>query len=494
MKKAIFVLVFLTALFVVTAWAASPGQQTRLEATATPEPVPHHHLEGDFLDWFHNPADWLEMGADTRFRIIVAKNIDSLNDNPPGNRENHWNFTRHRMRWWQKFKLNDDVDFNSRLVWEWRHWDEGPRAGGNVRDQSVDFDEILFDQFNLTVRNLFDMPLTMVAGRQDIILGKGWLVLDGTPLDGSRTICMDALRFTYNWEEKATTFDMIYVFTKAAEDAWLKPINDEDRHFTEQDEQGFIFYVTNKSLENTQFEAYFIYKNDNPINVTAADEPVPWPSALWSKKAEIYTFGGAIQHKFNETWNARVEGAVQTGKKETVGRGRTADLEAFGLVSKLNYEFNDEKKNNLHIGYEYLSGDDPGTRDDEQFDPLWGEWPQWSELYVYTYNLETMIGETTNLHRFNVGHSFKPAKNWQINTDYHALWAAENSATTFPGILATSGQSSFRGHLFTCWVKWQCCKQLSWHALAEYLSPGSYYDQRNRDGAYFLRFNIEYVF
>ncbi|MFA5784662.1 MAG: hypothetical protein WC962_07260 [Phycisphaerae bacterium] len=477
---------------------------TRLEATSTPEPEPHHHLEGAFLDWFHNPADWIEMGADERFKIIVAKNIDTLSDDLNNNRENHWNFIRQRMRWWQKFKLDEDVDFNSRLVWEFRHWDEGPTGAGQQRDKRVDFDEILFDQFNITWRNMFGTPVKGVFGRQDIILGRGWLVLDGTPLDGSRTIYFDAMRFTYDWAEKNTVFDLILIHQEAAEDAWLKPINDEDRHVTEQDENGIIFYVTNKSLEKTQFEGYFIYKNDNPIDVTAADEPVPWPSAVWSRKAEIFTFGGAVEHRFDDHWSARAEGAMQVGDKEEPFTGRMADLEAFGFVSKLDYNFNDEKKNNLHIGYEYLSGDDPDTRDYEQFDPLWGEWPQWSELYVYTYNLETMIGETTNLHRFNVGHSFKPAPNWQINTDYHALWAAENTSDqaryAYPWYnvvsndFNTSNDSKFRGHLFTLWVKWQCCPQLRWHWLAEYFSPGSYYSQAIRDGAYFLRFNIEYTF
>ncbi len=40
------------------------------------------------------------------------------------------------------------------------------------------------------------MPLTATVGRQDIIEGVGWLVMDGTPLDGSRTVYFDAARFT----------------------------------------------------------------------------------------------------------------------------------------------------------------------------------------------------------------------------------------------------------------------------------------------------------
>ena len=452
------------------------------------------------LDEFHNPTDWLEMGADARFHMIWAKNIDSLSDDLPNNRENHWNYLRYRMRWWQKVKLDEDVDFNTRLVWEFRHWDEAPD-----RSQHVDFDEILFDQFNFTWRNMFDMPLTGVFGRQDIILGAGWLVLEGTPLDDSRTICFDALRFTYDWAEKDTTIDMIYIDQGAAEDRWLKPINDRDRHFTEQDEHGLILYFTNKSLKDTQLEGYFIYKNDNPIDMTSKDEPAAWPSAVWSKKAEIYTVGGAISGKLDDRWSYRAEGAVQRGDKELPARVAMADLEAYGFNSRLNYDFQDERSNNLHIGYEYLSGDDPSSGTYEQFDPLWGEYARLSELFAYSYNLETMIGEATNLHRFNVGHSFKPWAKWQIETDYHLLWADQNTGKTaqyaYPWYevvpnsgFQTSSHSDFRGHLFTLWVKWACTNRLNLHWLTEYLSPGSYYSQGNRDGAFFLRLGVEYTF
>ena len=48
-------------------------------------------------------------------------------------------------------------------------------------------DEALFDWFNVNMRNLGGLPLTATIGRQDMIFGVGWLVLDASPLDGSRT-------------------------------------------------------------------------------------------------------------------------------------------------------------------------------------------------------------------------------------------------------------------------------------------------------------------
>ena len=155
------------------------------------------------------------------------------------------------------------------------------------------------------------------------------------------------------------------------------------------------------------------------------------------------------------------------------------------------YLFHDSHDSSVHVGYEYESGDDPTTDDNEQFDPLWAEWPRWSELYIYTYSKETMIAESTNVRRFNLGHKFNPNKKWQICTDYHLLWADENTSSTAIGF---SDTSKFRGQLFTCWAKYKMSAQLTGHLLGEYFVPGTYYDPGNRDAAFFLRFNLEYKF
>ena len=440
----------------------------------------------DWLSGFRNPAPGIEMGLDFRFRTITSRNIFTLNTNSKdpanGQSDNRYNFQRYRSRWWTKWMLDDNVDFNTRMVWEFRTWQEPPS-----KPKSTDFDEVLFDNFNFKLRNLFDMPLTATIGRQDMAMafGVGWLIMDGTPLDGSRTFFFDAARFTYDWADKDTKIDMIYIDNSAASDRWLKPIEDRDRAVTQQDERGAILYLTNQSNEKTKVEAYFMYKNDNPINIVMSNF-----SPAQSRKAEIYTFGGALSGALNENWNHRVEGAIQIGEKGA-NSSDMQDLEAYGALTNLEYLFKNSLNSNAHIGYEYCSGDDPDTRDNEQFDLLWAEWPRWSEMYVYTYAGEKMIGESTNLHRVNLGHKFNPNKKWQISTDYHLLWADENTVQNSSFI---SDESKFRGQLITCWAKYKFSKQLSGHLLGEYLMPGTYYKKVNRDDAFFFRFNLEYTF
>ncbi len=433
----------------------------------------HKHFSTDSMDWFHNPADGLTMTLDTRLRYVYGWNVYMDNSN-----RGHLVFGRYRNRWGQQLKIDDDITINSRLVWEFRTWDEP-----DYKPSSTDFDEIIFDRLNIQIKNFLDLPVTATIGRQDLIYGTGWLVLDGTPLDGSRTIFMDAAKFSWKVDDD-TKLDMVYINNHASSNKWLKPINSRDRYLTEQDEEGVILYLTDTSIQDTKLEGYFMYKHDSAVNSSARNFSPALVNA-WSKDAEIYTLGGAIQKKVDDNWSFRCEGAGQFGHKEG------ATLKAFGTKNELTYSFNDKYSNQLHAEYEYLSGDDESTSANEAFDPLWGEWPQFSELYVYSYAKEGAIGETTNLHRLALTHNFNPYKSIRLKTAYHLLWAAEDtkgSTSVFNG-----GSHTFRGQLLTCWLTYSCCKQVKAHIVAEYFMPGNYYAEGNRGQATFVRANLEYT-
>jgi hypothetical protein len=414
--------------------------------------------------------------------------------------------------------LSDDVDFNIRYTWEFRPWDSPERKSGDGtaterRTHGTDFGEIVFDTFNLTVRNVGNMPLTMVAGRQDIMLGEGWLIGDGTPLDAARTNYFDALRFTYELKEK-TTLDLIYVENRANEDWWIQPINNRGTIITEQDERAVIAYLTDKSRPDLTLEGYFIFKNDNPVNyhptpttISAAPNGRDRLPATWSKKANIYTLGGALSGPIakSEHWKYRTEAALQFGEKEGLNypkgvgsptRAGMKNMLAFGTNNRIEYHFNDAKKNRLRLMIEYLSGDDPDSGKEGAFDPLWGEWPRNSEILLYTYNLETMIGEVTNLYRLGFGHSIQLTEKLSIDTDYHLLWADENTrAGNFHSSgLGWSNSGKFRGSLATLVFKYAVTKNLKAHLWLEAFQPGNYYASGSRDAAYFARVNLDYTF
>ena len=123
---------------------------------------------------------------------------------------------------------------------------------------------MLFDALNLNFKRIGGSPLSLKVGRQDIIFGNGWLILDGTPLDGSRTIYFDAARATYAAEHIGTTFDLIYLNNDADTDRFPQQLNDAIEDQIEQDEQGVILYARNKSLvKDWDLDGYFIYKDND---------------------------------------------------------------------------------------------------------------------------------------------------------------------------------------------------------------------------------------
>ncbi|MFI4910721.1 MAG: alginate export family protein [Sedimentisphaeraceae bacterium JB056] len=401
--------------------------------------------------------------------------------------EGNWNFARYRVRVGEKIELDENMMFDVRLTWEFRSWDD-PTGPGKA--SHMDGDEAIFDIMNLTVKNLFDAPITGKFGRQDMFMNK-WLIIDGTPFDGSRTCYFDAAKLTFDFDDSATKVDLVYIDQAAATEDRLRPIGNENGYVTEQDETAVILYLTNKSIADTTLEGYFIYKNDNPIDDSPADTLSKALPPTWSKKAEIFTFGGAVSGHIDANWSYRVEGAIQTGDKDENNDGNTSSMRAYGSNNSLAYNFNDDKKSQLRLEYEFLSGDNDKTDGEVHgFDPLWGEYPRFSELYAYTYAFESSIGELTNLHRVGCFYDLSPMENVKLQNGYNLMWADETNSVAG----RTDGGGNFRGQLFTARLMYQMTKNLSARVDAEYFIPGDFYNDNRQEEATFLRGQIMYSF
>ncbi len=414
---------------------------------------------GKWMDDLKQPAPWLTLSGDLRLRYIFAPNLML-------DRET-WHFQRYRVRVGAQVSPHEDIDFNFRMVYE-------PRYYCRPKGRDVWFlNEAIIDQLNVQWRNMLDLPLTVTFGRQDIILGDGWLVLDGAPLVGSRNIFFDAVRGTIDLPDFQSKLDLIYIDNSASTNR-LTPICTDKFDQMEQDERGVIVYLSNETLEATQIDGYFIYKRDMAVH----------PDALSS---DIYTFGSRVVHRIDDNWQARGEGAFQFGKKG----GK--DLQAFGFTGGVSYHLNDDWDNNFRAGYEYLSGNrrSPTAGKTTQFDPLWGRWPQFSDLYVYPVGLEARPGEVTNLHRVNVGWSSNPLDKLQVCADYHLLFADKNRiGRVSPHV---SRGSYFRGQLFSALLRYRLTDWASTHVLGEMFIPGSYYSSERNNVAGFLRYELMFT-
>lgn len=452
------------------------------------------------------------VGADARLREVYIGYI-GFNEFTPTGAENptaNRAFQRYRLRAWGQYAPTEHIGLAARLMWEGRHYTLPPQSAFNANSfpPGMEFEKwysgaLLFDGLTLDLKRIVNTPLSVKAGRQDIKLGDGWLVLDGTPIDGSRTFYLDAVRATYALESVKSNLDLIYIDQSANTDGFPQPLNGKTEDQTEQYETGVIAYLRNRSLlKGTDLDGYFIWKNNNP-NYTSRNYRVnngyPFPSP--PDNGEVYAVGARIESKSIANWTLKAEAAGEWGSTRNYLGAPQQDLSAFGLNGRAMYNFNDTKANRLHLDLEYLSGDDPNTDTYEAFDPLWGRWPQWSELMIYQWPLDNRVAQATNLLRLNAGWMIKLHPTTEFTLDYHALWALEESVRVPTSAYGNQNQlgnisqdGKFRGNLFTAWLRTKLNKNVSGHLVAEYLDPGNFYASFRQDNSYFLRAEITLTF
>ncbi|TCJ18953.1 hypothetical protein EZJ19_01685 [Parasulfuritortus cantonensis] len=415
-------------------------------------------------------------GLDLRLREVAIENANALDeDNASASRH----FERYRVRGWGRYAANDVLALTGRLMWEGRHY---YRPGESAHYETWYDGALMFDNLYLDVAKPGGLPVNFRIGRQEIMFGNGWLTGDGTPLDGSRSFYLDAARAT--WAKAADTVDVVLVRQDAKTSLTL---DGEREDQTEQDERGLIAYWRHKAGPDTDLDAFFIRKNNSPVSGEAGAGSLRLNNGFIipvaadpSDDGHVNALGGRVESALTARWKARAEAAFEWGRRN----GK--DLQAYGFNGRLTRRLDGERAARVQIGYEFLSGDDPdSTGKTEAFDPLWGRWPQWSELYgPYSYGAETRTGETTNLHRLNLGWAVKVHPTTELSLDYHALFADRNSKCGSTGF---SCSDKFRGHLLAAWLRSKFDKHVAGHLVAEYFIPGGYYTPPKGDNAYFLR-------
>jgi len=429
----------------------------------------------DRVDQIKNPVDWFNWGADVRFRHESIENPSLTTADPPGH---SYSFERLRIREWNTINPCKGFDLNLRFTWEGRHyWLPASKA-------EWDKSEIIIDNINGKF-TFQEIPLTIIVGRQDIVFGDGWLISDGTPLDGPRTTFFDAIRATFDLTDIKSKLDLIYINQSSDPNSRLAPIFSKNISLMEQDERAAIFNFSYKLIEYTQIEPYFIYKHDEAANSKGDN-------------GDVYVLGSRLERDINSNISCLIEGAYQFGNRKNAAMFPHQDscLSAFGINSSFTYNFRDSLKNQIWLGYAVLSGNDAHDPHNHQFDPLWGRWAQYSELFPNEFDRSC---ERSNLHRINIGYQRELVSGMLVQVNYSALIAYANR---FSGTSGFSDNGKFKGQLLTALLKYQYDRCWSGLLLGEYFIPGNYYEtpsgggllSTRNDPATFLRFQIVFTF
>ena len=500
---------------VATTTQAQTTIPAKVTDTSSTEPATAIWTFDEFAKQVKNPVGWFNWGGDFRVRNEYFNNALSLTTDPSLSplfaRVHEQDYFRYRGRVWASFLPVDGLSLNVRVAAEPREFMKPATMDTFFESTGMQWRYGIIDNLNVQWKRPLDLPATLTVGRQDIFLGDGWLVGDGTPEDGSFTYFLDSARVTYDFKDQHTTIDAIGIIQDARPDGWLPtlgPSTSQGAHveplvLTDQDEKGAILWIANKSLAEANLDGYFIYKHDTRLTSL--------PVASFGDNADIYTLGGRVSGLVEDHWKYSAEGAYQLGRKKdpelvasdagAAGALSYHDIRAFGVNSKFTYLFKDQWNNQLSLSYEFLSGDDPKTGNDEMFDVLWGRWPRWSEMYnIYSYVPETRVGQIANLHRFGPTWSLDPIKDMNFSLSYYALLADQdtptrplNQAFGLPAAATPfTNNGNFRGHYLQAVLKYKFTKNISGHLWSEFLFPGDFYVSRGMVD--FLRAELMFSF
>ncbi len=478
------------------------GADAQTAAAPAGAPAPQLSPTEQAIKDIKNPTSWANWGADMRIRNEYFNNAQTLTSDPalsPVADLHSQDYFRFRGRVWLSLTPVQEFSINARVAAEPREFMEPSSVGTFLRREGMEWRYGIVDNLNFQVKNVGELPVTLTVGRQDMFIGDGFLVADGTPSDGSWTYFLDAARLTVNLKEQKTTIDVIGIMQYGRADAWLPTFDAQtdfddrnNRFLTDQNEKGAILYVSNKSIPEANVDGYFMYKHDTRIN-----NP---PAAALGDNADIYTLGLRLSGTPSEHLRYSAEGAYQFGEKqdprlthsESGEAGSWRDLSAFGVNARLTYLLKDKMNNQFGLAFEYLTGDDPNTGNDEMFDLLWGRWPRWSELYnIYSYIPEHRVGQTANLIRFGPFWNTTVVKDLDFSLSYNAL-LAEQDTPTRAGNLALFDGGNFRGHYGQAVLRYKFSRHVAGHLWGEMIWPGDYYADRHP--MTFLRAEVMFTF
>jgi hypothetical protein len=324
----------------------------------------------------------------------------------------------------------------------------------NLVPENVDFSfhEVFIDLIYARWDSVANLPLALSIGRQNLAFGEGFIVVDGTPLDGSRSVYFNAARA--DWTIAPGHLLSLVCLSQPVTDKYLPLINDQHAKLTEQPEVAAIAYYSG-SWKTSTLQAYFLHKNAEGT----ADYPVG---------RHISCPGVRFQVPVASRLTLVGEGACQFG---TSG---DASQRACGSYGYAEYAtgWPIRLPKTITVGGIHLTGDDITTKDDEGWDPLFGRWPKWSESYIYTQIRERAVGYWTNLTSVFLRTTVPVATDLLLSLDYHHLTAPQrpDSQRDFPG-----GSGTHRGDLFIGKLSYQMNSHLNGHFLFERFAPGDFY-------------------
>ncbi len=388
-----------------------------------------------------------------RFRFVSWDNPITLDSSI----EDSTTFTRNRTSLGLKWEFSKKAEIYFKSTNEFRIYFNP--------DKDFNIHEIFIDNLYLKIKNFLNLPLTLTLGRQNVFLGEGFVVLDGSTYDGSRSAYFDAIRADIDLKNIGK-FSMFRLFAQRTDE--LFPIlNDKKQRMNENDIRGYGLYYQG-SINSNNFDLYYINKKTDIHDNNS-----------WS--LSVSTLGTKLSFRLKENLNLTTEGAIQNGSIHNEG------IRTFGGHFHLDGNLNKRALKKVIIGGIYLSGNNPGDGVLRGWHPPFSKWPKWSESYIYTLINEGGIANWSNISLIYISFKTRLFRKGYLNTTFNILGAPEKDLTPdFPG-----GTGKSRGILVINRLNFVVSKNLSGHLVWEHFKPGNFYFS-GAENYNWLRFEFMY--
>ena len=431
-------------------------------------------------------------GPYLRFRHEYVRNMFDLADAVDSSNRDTRHYVRLKTSLWSQLDVDDQLSLYVKLTNENRahFYFEGtsgsfPDKQASKKGYHYNLNEVFVENLYVDLKQVLSLPVDVRLGRQDFIgqYGEGFLIFDGTPVDGPRSAYFNAAKAS--WRVNAhNTLDVIYV-NDPRTDEFLPVINrDQLTDFatrykkdgnvlTTTDEDGTIVYWKNKALKNVNAEGYYIFKREFEENGVGN---------YASRKTLLNTVGTFLKC-VRAPYTFRVQGASQWG---SYGEKKRTGLGGYAYVDRELKEI-PVWSPTATVGWLYLSGDDRKTGTQEGWDPLFSQYPWISDLYLYVLTRETGVpAYWTNLHGLRTQLVLKPTSKSKQTLGYTYLRAVEAVPATANPMF--SGTSKERGHVLQSKSEYAFNDHATASVVVDCFLPGAFY--ANDDPALFVKTEV----
>ena len=446
-------------------------------------------------------------GADLRIRQEIMHNITGLPGAPgammPRAYKKDVNHIRFRPRVWASASW-DKFTLYGRLVDEFR--EHIVKNGVPRKYRAYNFpDEVALDNLYLDGSGLFDGFLDFRIGRQDMmvgghsVFGLDRILCDGAPYVGSRSCYADMARFTFHTSEesKLDAFALYdngrNIYRYGNHNSRGRPMNAiHPGDSPDMDEWGGGLVWHDSLCERTfPYKVYVVHKHNEAYYA---------PGRRRMPDKQLTTVGVDILPEINENLSFELDLADQFG---TISDG---DRQAGGQMAYAAVDFHKSRaEKGLHpyarLSVYYMSGDKHhGKRgnNDTAWDPLWGRWPQDSELFQYGTLYGLGYWSNMTYPKLTIGMDIGP--HHRVSAYSGPIFAA---AQDHAGHADGSGESMFKGELSAVRYDFPILLapknatglkrfEIFGHVMAELFNPGDYYDSSRP--AWFLRWELMFTF